>query len=239
MTEKLQFDQIYHIYNRGNNRENLFLNKGNYLYFLKLFSQYIAPVVLVYAYCLLPNHFHFLLRLKSKEEILGNPDLTGFWKPVRSDRPHQPFSNCFNAYTKAFNKQNERTGALFQRPFSRKLVDSPRYFNNLVVYIHRNPQNHGLIDDFRDWPYSSYEAILSDKPTQVARATVIDWFDSPANYCHVHERDIDETALSHLLDQSKSDLTGFAKPVRSDLETNNIMKNIIFLHGFLSTANGR
>ncbi|VAW34164.1 hypothetical protein MNBD_CHLOROFLEXI01-2181, partial [hydrothermal vent metagenome] len=76
MTEKLQFDQIYHIYNRGNNRENLFLGKENYLYFLKLFSQHIAPVVIVYAYCLLPNHFHFLLRLKSKAEILDSTNLT-------------------------------------------------------------------------------------------------------------------------------------------------------------------
>ncbi len=72
MTEKLQFGQIYHIYNRGNNRENLFLGKENYLYFLKLFSKHIAPVVFVYAYCLLPNHFHFLLQLKSREEILGD-----------------------------------------------------------------------------------------------------------------------------------------------------------------------
>ncbi len=113
---------------------------------------------------------------------------------------HQPFSNCFNAYTKAFNKRNQRTGALFERPFGRKLVDSPRYFHNLVVYIHRNPQNHGLVDDFRDWPYSSYDAILSEKPTQVARAAVIDWFDTPADYRYAHQQDADEAAIAHLLD---------------------------------------
>lgn len=198
MTEKLQLDQIYHIYNRGNNRENLFRNRENYLYFLKLFSEHVAPVVVVFAYCLLPNHFHFLLRLKSREEIAN---LTGLGKPVRFiDRPHQPFSNCFNAYTKAFNKRYERTGALFERPFGRKLVDSPRYFNNLVVYIHRNPQKHGLVDDFRDWPYSSYEAVLSDKPTQIARAAVLDWFGSRADFCHSHQQEADEAAIAHLLD---------------------------------------
>jgi REP element-mobilizing transposase RayT len=200
MPEKLQFDPIYHIYNRGNNRENLFRSRENYLYFLKLFSEHVAPVVVVFAYCLLPNHFHFLLRLKSREEILGNPDLTGFWKPVRSNRPHQPFSNCFNAYTKAFNNRYQRTGALFERPFGRKLVDSPRYFNNLVVYIHRNPQKHGLVDDFRDWPYSSYEAVLSEKPTQIARAAVLDWFGTRADFCHSHQQEADEAAIAHLLD---------------------------------------
>ena len=199
MTEKLQYDQIYHIYNRGNNREDLFRSKENYRYFLQLFGAHIAPVVIVYAYCLLPNHFHFLLRLKSKAEILGNPDLTGFHKPVRSDRPHQPFSNCFNAYTKSFNNRYERTGALFERPFGRILVDSPRYFNNLIVYIHRNPQMHGLIDDFRDWPYSSYGAMLSDAPSQVARGQVLKWFNGRCDFIETHAVEQDEETIAPLL----------------------------------------
>ncbi|MEJ2736429.1 MAG: hypothetical protein P8189_23160, partial [Anaerolineae bacterium] len=76
------------------------------------------------------------------------------------------FNNLFIAYAKAFNKAYRRTGGLFESPFKRKRVDNDRYFTYLVVYIHRNPEKHGLVDDFRHWPHSSYEAILSTKPSR-------------------------------------------------------------------------
>ncbi len=64
----LQYGQYYHIYNRGNNRENIFIEERNYRYFLKLYAKYIEPIAHTYAYCLLRNHFHFLVRIKTVEE---------------------------------------------------------------------------------------------------------------------------------------------------------------------------
>jgi putative transposase len=64
--------------------------------------------------------------------------------------PSQCFSNLFNAYARAFNQAYERSGSLFQRPFGRVPVTSDVYLSHLVLYIHHNPQKHGLIDDFRD-----------------------------------------------------------------------------------------
>ena len=58
----------YHIYNRGNNRENLFVENGNYTYFLERYFKYIEPVACTYAYCLMRNHFHLLIRTKAEEE---------------------------------------------------------------------------------------------------------------------------------------------------------------------------
>jgi len=142
----LQYGKYYHIYNRGNNRENIFIEKRNYRYFLELYAKYIEPIADTYVYCLLRNHFHFLVRIK---------DLTGFPKPVRSKNPSQPFSNFFNAYAKAFNKAYDRTGTLFQRPFGRIKVTSDAHFIWLVIYIHQNPRKHGFVDDFRIWPHSS------------------------------------------------------------------------------------
>ncbi len=65
----LEYNCYYHIFNRGNNRENIFKEERNYRYFLKLYAKYIEPVADTFAYCLLPNHFHLLVRTKTVEEL--------------------------------------------------------------------------------------------------------------------------------------------------------------------------
>lgn len=91
------------------------------------------------------------------------------------------------------------TGKLFEGRFRRKPVEDACYFVTLVRYIHQNPQRHGLVDDSRDWPFSSYGAVLSDRPTRVQRQTVLDWFDGRAGFLEAHERAVDETAIEELL----------------------------------------
>lgn len=63
----LQPGRFYHVLNRGNNRENLFVEKRNYRYFLQLYAQFLSPIADTYAYCLMPNHFHLLIRVKPQE----------------------------------------------------------------------------------------------------------------------------------------------------------------------------
>ncbi|MFD1016935.1 transposase [Winogradskyella rapida] len=101
--ELLKKDNYYHIYNREINSETVFQDANNMSYFLKLVEKYLIPKVNILAYCLLNNHFHFAI------------EVTADTKDV-----NQAFSNLFNAYTKAYNKQNSRTGALFERPFKKK-----------------------------------------------------------------------------------------------------------------------
>ena len=94
--------QYYHIYNRGNNRENVFREERNYPYFLKLYAKYIEPIAETYAYCLLRNHFHFLVRIKDEKDLTGFENLSG----LNPSGLGQPFSNLFNAYAayaRAFN----------------------------------------------------------------------------------------------------------------------------------------
>jgi putative transposase len=186
----LQYGQYYHIHNRGNNRECIFIEERNYRYFLKLYAKHIEPIADTFAYCLLPNHFHFLVYIK---DLTGLGDLPGLKKPS------QYFSNLFNAYTKAINKAYDRTGALFQRPFGRIVVTSDTYFAHLVTYIHRNPQKHGLVADFRTWPYSSYPAHLSDKPTRLQRGDVLAWFDGAEGFRMAHRSQPDEQLLAPLV----------------------------------------
>ena len=73
----------------------------------------------------------------------------------------------FQSYAMAFNKQQTRIGTLFQRPFKRVEVDTDNYFRNIVYYIHANPQNHGIVDNFRTYEWSSYLKIISKKPSKL------------------------------------------------------------------------
>jgi REP element-mobilizing transposase RayT len=187
--------QYYHIYNRGNNRENLFVEDRNYRYFLQLYTKHIAPIAETYAYCLLRNHFHFLVRIKDEEHLTGLEGGAG----VRGVEPSQAFSNLFNAYARAYNRACGRTGALFQRPFGRKQITSDAYFTQVVIYIHQNPQKHKFVDDFRDWPYSSYQAHLSAKPTLLKRAEVIAWFGEVDGFASAHSREMDENSIVALV----------------------------------------
>jgi REP element-mobilizing transposase RayT len=148
----------YHIYNRGNNREDLFREERNYAYFLKLYARHIEPVADTFAYCLLRNHFHLLVQIRAAM--------------LTQDSPSQAFSNLFNAYARSFNRAYGRTGALFQRPFGRIKVTSEAYLKHLVTYIHTNPQKHGFVTDFRTWPYSSYHALTTTVPTRLHRDEV-------------------------------------------------------------------
>jgi len=119
----LEFGKYYHIYNRGINSCDLFTEEDNYSYFLSLYDKYINPIADTFAWVLMPNHFHLLIRIKEANEI----DLTGIQNLSGLKLPHQYFSNLFNAYTKAINKRNKRHGSLFERPFKRKLIDDEDY----------------------------------------------------------------------------------------------------------------
>jgi len=188
----LEYGNYYHIYNRGNNRENIFIEKRNYRYFLNLYAKYIEPVTNTYAYCLLPNHFHFLVRIKAISEQEEDKNAISF-------KASQQFSNLFNAYTKAINRSYQRTGSLFQRPFARIQITSQKYFNRLVIYIHQNPQKHSLVEDFRNWPYSSYHALLSRKPTRLQRNDVLTWFGSAKNIETSHQKKIAQYQVAELV----------------------------------------
>ena len=213
----LLYDTYYHIYNRGTNGENIFIEERNYEHFLNLFAKHIEPIADLFAYCMLRNHFHVSLRVKSENEILEAPTPTirgqvvssvnhhhvgqGSLPNKEASRERKPlgsdglgskyvsdqFSNFFNAYAKAINKAYGRTGSLFQHPFGRVPITSDRQFWNVIAYIHQNPQKHKFVKDFRDWKYSSYGIILSDTKTSVNRSEVLKWFGNKEEYLKLHE----------------------------------------------------
>jgi len=201
----LQHGKYYHIYNRGNNRENIFHEERNYTYFLKLYAHHIEPIADTFAYCLMKNHFHFLVRIKDPNpnpKGLAHPNPKGLQDPsgFRGARePSQSFSNLFNAYSKAINKAYQRTGSLFEHPFGRIEVTSESYFMRLITYIHQNPQKHRFVEDFREWRYSSYHALLSTESTRLKRSEVIHWFNDVENFAAMHQDKVDEKEVKMLV----------------------------------------
>ncbi len=184
----LEPETFYHIYNRGNGGENIFREPRNYHYFLTLYHKYIPRVADTFAYCLLKNHFHLLVRVKSAELLKGV-------------EPSQRFSNWFNAYARAYNNLYKRNGSLFQRPFRRKPVLTESYLLALVHYIHRNPVKHGFVQDFREWEYSSFPLLNSNKPTFLQRADVLEWFGTRAEFDQSHTRPLDEASVAAIIEE--------------------------------------
>lgn len=179
----------YHIFNRGNNGENIFKDEGNYFYFLRLVETHLLPVCDIYAYCLLQNHFHLLLKIKDKEEL----------SLIHQQKIHLPFSNLFNAYTKAVNKKYNRTGSLFQEHLKRKRVSDEKYLIQLIAYIHLNPVKHNFVEDHRIYRFSSYKAYTSNKTSRIDTDYIFSLLDKEVFQQWHNERSLNSEYLNNFL----------------------------------------
>lgn len=189
MIEPLQNGIYYHIYNRGINSTTFFKEKSNFEYFLNLYEFHINPIAETYAWCLMKNNFHLLVRIKENEEINVEKKIL----------PSQSFSNLFNAYTKAFNKSYNRHGALFERPFRRKQITFDNYFQNVIVYINNNPIHHKICENPIEYPWSSYVSCVSDKPTKLKRKEVIAIFEDIDNFKYIHNQKANYFSVENFL----------------------------------------
>ena len=179
-TDTFEPEGYYHLFNHAIGDENLFRNNANYQYFLTKFGQYISPVCKVYAYCLMPNHFHFLIQIRD-EATIEKFYMDKFPTSINPSKDYskivmQQFSNLFNGYAQAYNKMFDRKGALFIDYLRRKQVTDDTYFIRLVHYIHNNPVHHNFSSSIEDWIYSSYQTMLSEKATSIERESVLEWY---------------------------------------------------------------
>ncbi len=192
----LESGKFYHIFNQAVGSEKLFRNDENYNYFLKKFNEYITPIASTFSYVLIPNHFHFLIEIKDRKELYESYRILESKKEFPKLKPEteldfekfvmQQFSIFFNCYTKSFNKKHNRKGALFIDYLRRTLISDQEYLRNIVLYIHQNPIHHKMCNRLEDWKYSSYNSILSEKPTLLEREEVINWFGDLENFIFMH-----------------------------------------------------
>ncbi len=181
----LEEGKYYHVFNRGNNGDTIFYKPENYKFFLRRMEEYLMPFIEVYAYCLMPNHFHLLIRVKERTEalLLKDAKLLG---NEPGELASQAFHRLFTSYSKAINKQEKRHGSLFENPFKRKVVTDERYFTNLVFYIHANPQLHCICQDFRQYPWSSYERIISGNSSELIHENSVEWVGRNETFIDYH-----------------------------------------------------
>ena len=193
--------KFYHIYNRTNNYEKLFLNRENYLFFLRKYKHYLLKHVETHAYCLMPTHFHLLVRIKETE---GNNDIS---EPIDGSPPplsslEKAFKNFFISYVKSFNKVYGRHGSLFQPKYKKKCVEDDEHYTNVISYIHLNPVKAKLCSTPSDWPYSSYTAILDEYPTQVERKAILEHFGNKKAFIDFHSVSREYSSIhEYLFDQ--------------------------------------
>lgn len=121
-----------------------------------------------------------------KARILNTKKLLASSEVAQKNYPSRVISNFCSGYTQAFNKTEERTGSLFERPFGRVLIEGENHLATNVVYIHRNPIKHGFTTDISSWPYSSYHGYVSPKPSFLNKATILNWFGNQQNFEQSH-----------------------------------------------------
>ncbi|MBC7914597.1 MAG: hypothetical protein H7Y07_10815 [Pyrinomonadaceae bacterium] len=185
----LKPNTFYHIFNRAVGDEKLFRNQENYRYFLQRFKHYINPIADTYAYCLLPNHFHFLIKMKDDIEFNKySKDESG--QKIFSEYTMQSFSNFLNSYTKSFNKAFNRKGGLFIDYLKRVEINSNEQLRATLFYIHKNPVHHGLCKNINDWHWSSYQAFFSSYETSLNKAEVLEWFGGIEEFINFHQQPI-------------------------------------------------
>ena len=184
---KFEQGKFYHIYNRSIDKKLLFKSSENYEFFLRRWVKYMGECFDVYAYCLIGNHYHFLVNVRFFETAGSTHDYIA-----------HNLQRLFQSYALAFNLQHSRTGTLFQKPYKRVHVDSDEYVSKLIHYIHNNPQKHEVICDFRNWKWSSYNAILNKNRQIVSPLKVINWFGG-----------IDEFRLFHLNNTNELDISNY------------------------------
>ncbi|HEY5825080.1 MAG TPA: transposase [Cyclobacteriaceae bacterium] len=146
--------EIYHVFNRGNNKQQIFPRPENFYYFVSKMENYLIPNCDLLAWCLMPNHFHFLIHanLNSVEIIKDG----GFERQAFS----QAIKQLLSSYTKAINKQERRTGSLFQQK-TKAICVSGSYTETAFHYIHQNPLKARLVSKMEDWEHSSFKDYLN------------------------------------------------------------------------------
>ncbi|MCH7398139.1 transposase [Belliella sp. DSM 107340] len=175
-------EQSYHIYNHANGTENIFREEENYRFFLQQYAKYLGEKVDTYAFCLMPNHFHLLVCVKSGLDLPGFENLAGLSPTKLGHASKNPvtkaFSDFFNSYSKAFNKRFERRGSLFVEHFKRTPILDERQWQETFLYIHLNPVKHGFVKDHANWKWSSWHAYQNpEKPSNLERTYYNNFFD--------------------------------------------------------------
>jgi putative transposase len=171
---------IYHIYNQGNNRQKIFFYNDNYYYFLEKVKKYILPYADIFAWCLMPNHFHLMVMINEISIIIKK---NGKEENLKEQTLNDSIGILLRSYTRAINIQNDYNGSLFSNGTKAECINcqngiAPAWFQKIGItainlpepekqflqicfnYIHDNPVKSGLVKNIQDWEFSSARDYL-------------------------------------------------------------------------------
>jgi putative transposase len=193
-----QEESLFHVYNRTNNKELLFITPTDKEVFLSRYNVYLKPFLKTYCYHLLPNHFHFLVRVRSREEICNHlrkikPEARKKIEQLYLDGDESAehlleleWIRFLTSYAMRFNKHHLRTGNLFYRPFKRLVIADDDYFRNAILYIHTNALKH-RIDCTDKFEWSSYGELLKSDQRKPLHREIFNIFGGKENFIQQHE----------------------------------------------------
>jgi REP element-mobilizing transposase RayT len=201
---KLEYGKFYHIYNRGNNFENIFTCEEDYLKFLHNMDIYLKPVAEVIAWVLLKNHFHFMVYIKKENEIgfldskkSKSTNLTKKWSTHFTNNgnqellvkptPIEMFKHFFNSYARWFNTKHERIGSLLIKNYEKIHINNSKYYKNLIVYIHNNPVKHGFVNHPIEYPWSSHLENKNNKENDFSNSHFNTYFKNQKEFKSYHK----------------------------------------------------
>jgi putative transposase len=177
---KLNPNEIYHIYNRGNKKQQIFYEEENYRYFLKKVRKYLVPYCDILAYSLMPNHFHFMIYVN---EVTNLPFRKTNRLPERKKKPRVNMTlfswglqQLLSSYAKGINKRFNRTGSLFQQNTKSKKTSSDLFSEDYslwcFIYINNNPKLAGLVNSSEDYEFASFKDFLGMRPDPICNISL-------------------------------------------------------------------
>jgi putative transposase len=189
---------VYLVYNQGNNHQQLFYKDEDYRKFLELFSDYVLPYTDVLAWCLIPNHYHFMLSVKNNCVPVKQGN-------IMLDSVSNGFRNLSSSYAHLFNKSHTGTGSVFRPKTKSKnlneLTGTLSYLN-CFYYIHQNAWRHGLVSHASLWKYSSYHFYIGNRKKSICNlelAVQLREF-NPETFAKLVDRRIPDEMINSLFD---------------------------------------
>jgi putative transposase len=199
-------NSFYHLYNHAISNERLFLCDDNFRYFLEKYFIYTQPFAHTFAYCLMPNHFHVLIRIKDENDLWNNLFFDSMdslaqksdFNTILHQKISKQLSNFFNAYAKAFNKMYNRDGKLFRNSMQYKEIDNISYLKNLIHYIHLNPVMHCFVKYAEEWTFSSFNTFVDNCRNINADKHILTLFSDHEDYKRFHKQFVDKKLIAEL-----------------------------------------
>ncbi len=187
---------FYHIYNHAVSDQNIFNHEFDYSDFLSKHYKYLSCAFDTIAYCLMPNHFHFVVKVKPFNWVLDKAKIENSNTSRRFQNGDvdvnkfilDQYRRFFSSYSLSYNFRNKRRGQLFLKRFKRVSLNSDRRLRYMICYLHHNPVHHGFTTDFSSWKHSSYKRYICDPTNDMYLDHMMNLFGSVETFYQEHEK---------------------------------------------------